>query len=243
MSYSVDDANKLLERTHAAVTREFARTAATTAAILLQLRSHERALEHHDDIVLVLKSELLDAVCATYNTMAELLNTVPDFTDDKAAAAFMDNAASSGYGKRVAGLCDGYAKAFPNSDMARALLVEIQAMLVKSLDSSVRALVMFLRVCDDAIKRGMLANPRPSLLTELAKGIKQACDMTVIDVNNMCDYACPAMDAVAVKEHGEFMKAVADGKAPAAALAAAHTTVKDEVTALIKACELKRTGE
>lgn len=241
--YTADEANKLLERTHTGVTAEFASIANTTASVLLQLRSHERALENHDDVVLVIKDIVLQAVCNAHDGIADLAAKVPDFNNNANTDKFIADATGLDYHARLLRVSDGYAAAFPNAAMARALLLALPELIATHIDAAVMKLAVFMRVCDDAMQRKLLANPRQQLIAQLVAGVRKACETTTDDVESMMEYACPELDKLALAEHAVFVKAVEAGAGTDAALKEANSSIRAQVGALLKTIEDSRKGD
>ena len=243
MSYDRDAAQRLLGKTHDAATRTYADTSCMLAAAMLQLRCHERGIEGHDDIIAFVRRELLTVIGDTYAAISELIGSVDDYTQDKPVKAVMSKMLTLPYRDRLSKLFADYAKAFKKSNMAKAIMAELPDMISLNIDTSIRLTVAFLRACDDALHRNMLANDRSDLLGQLTTGIKEAGNMTETESDTLFDFACTELDAVAVKECGVYDTEILNGKTRDNALLAANKALRDTTTKLLTDIEKRRTDK
>lgn len=234
-------ASRVME-SHNAATSAYSKTAAILAAAMIQLRTHERGIEGHDDIVLQLKDTLLELIKDTYTKAADTVRLVPDYGDQARALATVDKLLELPYSARLTFIMHGYATAFKKSKMAVAILEELPDMLAAMIDDSLRKTVAFMMICDHAISNNILGNKRGELVNELAAGVAKAVELTEFEVNGVFDYACPELDVIAVKENQCFVQCLEAGHSNRTALPVANANLKAEINEVMVMLDKRAKG-
>lgn len=218
-----------LMQVHGRSMEAIASVAMQTAGGMVQLRSHERGIELHDDVTDQIKKELLDIIRKTYTAFALELQAPLDPDDGAGLTARLDVLMAIPYGDQLDSLGKRYKGAFKKSKLAMLILVEITRAIHAQLDQVAKWLVALVAVALHARNAGAIMNDRDELVTSLTTNINEAIGHTVDEVEHTFMRADPQLDAIAVLENKHFCYLLKEGYEPQKAFEITETKYKDKV--------------
>lgn len=206
-----------LMQVHTGLTRTIVETAGCAAGGLIQLRSHERGLEKHDDITLQLKTDLLAMIRSIYLQFSTQLKQPIDAGDHKALKGLLDGMLESKYDYKLNTLLHGYIKAFPSSQMAQQVLQAMAHNLIIHTNNVARWSVALLAMANYAHCTKAITNPVNELASTVGDTIVETHDMALESVDAILDKANASLDSLAAAENKIFAHLIAEGLEPVTA--------------------------
>jgi hypothetical protein len=222
-----------LMQVHVALTSSIIGTANCLAGGLLQLRAHERSLEGHDDIMVIVKDELIAEVKSIY---ADVLNCLSSDVTSKDTQRLHEQYAAMcdvPIRKRLDVIITKYKPAFKQSKIAPAIMDAYIHNLVQSLDSDIRAIMALFAMSLYAHEVGAINNEKDTLPELLKQSINDGAPYIEGEIDKVFDLVSHDFDEIAKFENQLFEKLTGEGHSESDALVLIHKQTGERVRALL----------
>lgn len=203
-------ATKLMQ-VHAGTAHAIAQTATCLAGGLIQLRSHERGIEKHDDVVAQIKTELIDCINDTYREFSDQLQDDTDYNNHEAVKLVLDKLLGLSYGTKLNTLTTKYTDAFPNSVLAKQVLIALANNLHVHLNVVARWLVVLLTTAHLARRADAITNAIEELASNVGTSLMESHAHTIVEVNTAFDKAAKELDDLAIAENKVYTHLLGEG--------------------------------
>jgi hypothetical protein len=220
-------------QTHVALTNAIIGTANCLAGGLLQLRAHERGIEGHDDIVVIIKDELMATVKTIYSDALDCLTSGVTSKDTQVLQAQYTAMCAVPIRDRLVAVVTRYKPAFKKSKAVPAIMDAYLYNLAQSLDSDIKAIMTLFAVSLYASEVGAIENAKDSLPEIVKQSINDGMPYIEGEIDKVFDLVSPELDAIAQLEHQMFEQLVGDGISESDALVTIHKQTGDRVRALL----------
>jgi len=233
-----------VERAQLAAGKAISAIFGTLAAFMLHLRSHERALEGHDDVVDHIKEEFIDLM---FSLQVEFITNLSELEDqlDKIrvattnVSALVSSATQAMLGMSYANQLDAlgarYSKGFVKSALARYMLCNAGDILGPSVTSTIAPLVGLIVCGVQGKQAGVVEFGDGELAARFRDNLEPLRGLADICAEQTLALAGPELDALAKKEAELFSIAIERGNTPEAAFDEATKAFRARMTQLISA--------
>ena len=226
------------------LSRLVAGTLGQMAGIVLQLRSHERWMEHHDDVTKHIGSDLIESVVATYGGFIEGLDRfesqMEETRNDDESTAVMSRFRVAleryPYLDRLDGIGARYLGAFQNDPLARFILTNLGELLGSTITESIPAMIGLLQGSMAARRVGIIELDGTivgCLRDAHHDGMERVAREAVAE---LFERACPELDRTAIMETRRFNYLVAEGSQPSQAAQMTRERFQDRVARILERC-------
>lgn len=212
-----------------ATPRSYATLGMTVSSGLVQLRSHERAVEGHDDVMIQLKIWVLDTLEQAFKHAAKVLVTRPAAVTTTAAKAELDTMMDSGYRQHLKEKMTAYSRSFTQSEMAVELLLRLPDLIADLVDDSLRKTQALKLACYAAVSAGAVKNTVHELVNSIAEAVGRIAELVTLESDEAFDASGPELDAVARRELKLYRECIANGHTADTALHAVSKAMQTEV--------------
>lgn len=208
---------------------EVAKTIGSIAGVLLRLRAHERAVDNHDDITLVLAKEVSKWMDESMATVTEYLKKIASGACVTAEDGAVLTMALAGLCKRN-DVCDIFNKyvAGYESKMTRFILMKAGPSVSKQVVALVSAGAELVAIAGYAKSVGAIDNTDE--VTVVSDQFEHLSTFLGKEIIRCVDSITPALDKVAGDEHARYNKLILEGKDAAAAIAEVNKELGDNVS-------------
>ena len=210
----------------------------SVGSMLIQLRSHERGVEGHDDITPHIKEALL--ACVTDNHM-ELLSVLTGAEDEFEKARpeqfvelgqrWTDRLGQIPYSDKLDEIGARYIKAFPNDPLAQFLLGSMGDLIGDGITNMLPTIVNLILVGVEGRQARIVDSQQGCVLDQIEQSARANLKAIAYSaVDHLFEQACPVLDNLASQETARFRYLVAEGTSQLDAAIQVRSEFKDKIT-------------
>lgn len=217
-----------LMKAQATLAAALAESVSIVGGTMLQLRSHERGVEHHDDIVAVIKAEVLQIADAALDRIIGYVATATTAYDDKDGIARMvDDMWDVAYSKSFKLVAEKYKPAFKHA-LAHRVLTDMGEYFTYAFDQIVKAAVATGAVAGYAKANEVISND--NVWEVVAEAITAIRNQFNDQVTEIFDKADADLDDIATKENAFFEHLLNEGYEEDAAVGLVEQRFADRIS-------------
>jgi len=212
---------------------------AAAGSFLIQLRSHERGVEDHDDISAHIKSEI--STCLVDNHMALLTALAGAEAEFERAAPdrvveigqkWTDRLGEIPYSDNLDAIGAKYIKAFPNDSMAQFLLESTGDTIGAAITGALPAIVNLLAVGVEGRRAKVIDSMFGSTLDHMEQvASAHIHELVSVSIDFMFEQVDDTLDQLAFQETKRFYYLVSEGSSKLDAACQVRAEFKDEIQA------------
>lgn len=231
-----------LMKAQAALAAAMSDTVSVIGGTLLQLRSHERGVEGHDDIVLVMKDEVVTVTETAMDWVVDVIESAANvqYTNKPGLESVIDRAIGGDYAGACETVTAKYAPAFSNR-LAKRVLADAGKFFVEALDHVARSAVATAAMAGYAKHHAVISNA--DVWSVVANSIKSIRGRLRGSVDGIVDNADAELDGLAAKENGFFNHLLDEGYDENTAVAIVETRFSGRIRAKLSKAAEANNGE
>ena len=204
-------------------------TVSIVGGTMLQLRSHERAVEQHDDIVAVIKSEVLEIVEAALDRIIGYVeSSTTAYDDNNGIVKMIDDMWDVSYSDGFKAVAEKYKPAFAHA-LAHRVLTDMGEYFTYAFDQVVKAAVATGVMAGYAKANGVISND--SVWEVVAEVITTIRKQFSEQVTEIFDKADTELDDIAKKENAFFEHLLDEGYDASEAVGMVEQRFADRISA------------
>jgi len=195
----LDVVTKLL-RLHVNMMLSVTNTANCVVGGIIQLRSHERTLEKHDDVVLIYTNTILGCIKNTYYRAIDCLDTNVRSDDVDAILKQLDSALHLPYAAELSDITNQLSKSFKVSPMAPTVLDVLNTNITSYIADDIKSIFALIVFSIYAHETGVIINDIDAILSSIKKGIDIMWDPIGSNINDIFDCVSEHLTKITVDE-------------------------------------------